>query len=578
MTQHDENGFIFGEKLDVPGQMCVWNPDSPDCANPHMAISGESGSGKSYLLRDVIKYLAKQNKHVYVLDLHGDLGVEDCNENYVEFKARKSTHGINPFEFDSGDIDNGGVGVNITTIVTIIKKAFLPNMGAKQESVLRQLIHDTYLVAGIKDDDESTWDRPLPSMESMLELIDQLIEYHTQNSANISQMLTKMDGLRRQLEKLDSAGYFKSALMGAGIGTATLVSSTKKQLATRVDEELDEDEELEVEIVEEEDNDNLEEDDEDETEASGNHDEAIREENLEFMEDVEHLNAVYVQIAEVYGETLTRKIAGKINSIIKLDNDIQFFMAKFRSYCVFGKNQELFGVSLPKEINPKDYESKDILKTLETLRIYISSITTSGIFTDQKPPVKAGLNRLDIHGLPDELKSLFVDTFVNKIFRAMKMRGEYAKQENKTRGDRCSTFIVIDEGRTILPAGKDRDDHRQVINRVCNEARKFGLGLLFVSQSPSHYSNGILSSYTKVVLKTQESEVGKAMKLLGVKDRNLYNRIAKPRTALVGVGRDFIPVGLKGYVRPASHMAMKPSNNTDTEKKEEEKFVFKLNG
>lgn len=539
MRAHD---FIVGEKLDVPGEVVVWNPDGEDCANPHVAISGESGSGKSHLVRKIIGYLAEQNKHVYVLDLHGDLGVEGVEENYIEFKARRSDNGINPFEFDATDTDNGGVGVNIASMVTMIKKAFLPNMGAKQESVLRQLLTDSYLVAGIKDDDESTWDRPLPSMESMLSLIDNLIEYYSQSAVNITQMLVRMDGLRRQLAELDHAGYFKQELLRAGITGVHLANAvTAMERSNEATDDAPSEEE------------------EDENEAIDARVVATRDENIFFYDNFEKLTDVYGRISSLYGGTHAGKISSKISSIIKLHNDIEFFLAKYRGFCAFGQNEELFGVSLPKEINPKNYESKDVLKTLETLRIYISGITTSGIFSDRRPPVKDGLNRLDIHGLPEELKSFFVDAFITKIFRAMKMKGDYSRRANKSRGEKCSTYIVVDEGRTILPAGKDRDDHRQIMNKVMNEARKFGLGLIFVSQSPTHYSTGILSAFTKIVLKTQESEISKSMALLGVKDRNSYNRIAQKHTALVGVGSNFIPVGLENYRRPRAHSETKPT-------------------
>lgn len=500
--------FLFGAEVTNPASMRTWNPDSPDCGNPHFAISGESGSGKTWLLRQMIKYLAERGKHVYVLDLHGDLKVEGVPENYIEFKARNSSHGVNPFEFCT-DVDNGGVMVQVGTIVTMIKKAFLPSMGVKQESVLRQLIVDSYSLKGIYDDDIDTWERELPSMETLLELIDQLVEYHGQNSASITVLLQKMNTSRRKIAELDYAGYFKSALAEAGISDAMIERASQ-------DEPFPSDDQLA----------------------------AIE----EAMSDVE----------SGYGEAHSKKMITTYRGIQKIFDEVTFLLKRYKSYCEFGVYTEMFGISLPEAIDPKEYEAKDILKTLETMRIYISSISSSGIFTDVKPPVKPGLNRLDISGLPEDLQSFFVDTFASKIFRAIKRRGEYEKQSDKSRGARTDIFLVIDEGVSILPYGKEKDDHKQILNKFMHQSRKYGAALGFASQTPSHYSTAILSAYTKVAMKMQENEKKKAMTLLGVKDQHLFKMIERQRTALVGTGSDFRVIALPGYERPGTPGTRKP--------------------
>lgn len=518
--------FSFGSSILPPVQEIIWNPDSTDCSNPHMAISGESGSGKSTLLRSIVTHLAIQKKHIYVMDLHGDLSIDDDSlENSIEFRARKSHHGINPFEFETEDIDNGGVGVNIASMVTMIKKAFLPSMGAKQESVLRQLIKDTYKLKGIVDEDEKTWSKELPSMETLLSLVDELIKYHSNNGASIATLLQKMDRQRRKLKELDYADYFKQAVAEAMLGTDAI----EKIVIEYIEHHNKNANKGDIKI------------------KPGEHNDIER--NFEGDE----LNKFIDDLYDGYGTEHTNKILAAYKSIHKTSGELDFLTNRYRKYCQYGSHSEMFGATLPEEIDPENYESKDVIKTLETLKIYIGSITTSGIFNDSKPPIKPGLNRLDISGLPDELKSFFVDTFVSKIFRAVRLRGDYIKRGDFRRGNLVDTYIVIDEGRTILPSGKDKDDHRQIINRVMNEARKFGLGLVFVSQTPSHYSTAILSAYTKVILKTQENEIAKSMKLLGVKERSQYAIIERKMAALIGTGSTFIPVGLDGYKRPQAN-------------------------
>lgn len=85
-----ELGCDFSTKNRVDG----WDPDM-NCPNPHLLITGQSGGGKTTLLKDIINYLGnKRNKIVFVLDIHNGMDVE--NENYIKYSARNTNVGINP--------------------------------------------------------------------------------------------------------------------------------------------------------------------------------------------------------------------------------------------------------------------------------------------------------------------------------------------------------------------------------------------------------------------------------------------------------------------------------------------------
>ena len=80
-----ELGCDFSTKNRVDG----WDPDM-NCPNPHLLITGQSGGGKTTLLKDIINYLGnKRNKIVFVLDIHNGMDVE--NENYIKYSARKNS-------------------------------------------------------------------------------------------------------------------------------------------------------------------------------------------------------------------------------------------------------------------------------------------------------------------------------------------------------------------------------------------------------------------------------------------------------------------------------------------------------
>lgn len=164
----------FGKGYLNLARLCEWDPDSYVSKNPHALITGTSGAGKTTLLREVIRYLANRNKYVFVIDLHGDLKVPGIRENYIEITARNSKYGINPFEFEKCP-KNGGINVQADTIIQLFKKTFMPNLGSLQAKVLKKIIVDTYQSVGIFDEDISTWDKPLPTMETMKNLVDAIL-------------------------------------------------------------------------------------------------------------------------------------------------------------------------------------------------------------------------------------------------------------------------------------------------------------------------------------------------------------------------------------------------------------------
>jgi len=182
----------------------TWNPDSHFLNNQHMLMCGKSGAGKSIFFKEIAKYLVDLGKHVIIPDLKGDMIFEDSNGNrignYIEFTTWGSEYGINPFEFDIGvgdekelqsiinnpssitpkqnlQVKNAGPKVQIEIIIELIKKNYLPNMGSRQEIVIRYLLRDVYAMKGFEEEKIETWLNPLPSMNDVVSLIEKLLVY-----------------------------------------------------------------------------------------------------------------------------------------------------------------------------------------------------------------------------------------------------------------------------------------------------------------------------------------------------------------------------------------------------------------
>ena len=138
-------------KKEIP---VIW--DSDMVATRHMLIMGQSGSGKTYTLRNIINQLKNQNKdtnfRIHVFDFHGDIDLEGSSS--VKFSAT-TDYGFNPLIINP-DLDFGGVRNKIQSFIGLINSSGR-SLGPKQESVLRNLLLDLYAANGFYVNKPETW-------------------------------------------------------------------------------------------------------------------------------------------------------------------------------------------------------------------------------------------------------------------------------------------------------------------------------------------------------------------------------------------------------------------------------------
>lgn len=417
------DSFVFGPEFTNPNKTITWNPDDIVTMNPHLLICGLSGSGKTTLLKQITKYLQNKNKHIYLIDLQGDLALP--RENEIEFTAWDAKYGINPFEFDMGVsaemisnivegkvkvdpainslIKNAGPIVQVREIVEIVRKNFFKSLGSNQDAMLADLLLDTYRTKGIIHDDYTTWLNPLPDISDTKELI-----------SNIETTW--------------------------GLLMAQLKANKVKMITTSV-------------------------------------------------------------IKSFYSEILN-------------DTEREFWDKH--------------------NIDPIKYLEKTAFNTVKGLEFHINVLAGSGVFHSNVPPVKPGLNRLNMSGLRHEIQRFMSDIFIGKIFRACKLRGEYSKRKDKSRGERCDTYIIVDEGKLIVPSGRAKNDPYSYLNRIITEARKYGLALIIVVQSPEHLPAEFLRNvYMQVILTMNPSDYDTARKCFDLRDKEMLKLTNKFGVGLV---------------------------------------------
>jgi Cdc6-like AAA superfamily ATPase len=141
------------------------------------------------------------------------------------------------------------------------------------------------------------------------------------------------------------------------------------------------------------------------------------------------------------------------------------------------------------------YESKEVLKSVVER---LENLKASGIFKNQPPPFDPDkpVWRYDITALREDEKRMFVEFRLQELFSAGLERGTVRRQDEGLLRD----ILIIDEAHLFF-----RDDQNNILNTIAKEGRKFGLGLICASQSPTHFSEDFFSNVgTKVVLGVDE--------------------------------------------------------------------------
>lgn len=207
------------------------------------------------------------------------------------------------------------------------------------------------------------------------------------------------------------------------------------------------------------------------------------------------------------------------------------------------ENQEYFTWFGKYNIDYTKYRGRNVIATLNNIGVYIRTFSNMNIFNAKKPKFNKNINRLDLSGFTNagkpEFALFFFDLFLQRVFGKCKIRGEYNRRpkEQRKRGEKTDVFIVIDESRVVLPVGREKDDPYHMTNKIAAESRKYGLGLILGSQRITHYGDEILSNfYTKIMLKTDSSDIPVANKKLRIVDKDLLMLTKYNDVGVVGRG------------------------------------------
>ena len=109
---------------------------------------------------------------------------------------------------------------------------------------------------------------------------------------------------------------------------------------------------------------------------------------------------------------------------------------------------------------------------------------------------------LDVSGLPPEVLATVVGTLLRVVYDAL-----FWAMELPVGGRRQPLLVMIDEAHRFIPK-EGKTPANRTVGRIAKEGRKYGVGLMVVSQRPSDVDAGVLSQCgTMIALRvTNESD------------------------------------------------------------------------
>ena len=149
----DKSGILLGDDI-------YWNPEK--LANPHGAIIGSSGSGKTQTLKAIAFSILKQYPtKLIIIDFHGDQEIpgEVCYRINME-----SSHGINPLVINL-DREGGGPNLQSIQIAMLFKKIL--RLGPNQEGMVLECLKNCYSDRGITQENYSSWTIDPPDLSDL---------------------------------------------------------------------------------------------------------------------------------------------------------------------------------------------------------------------------------------------------------------------------------------------------------------------------------------------------------------------------------------------------------------------------
>lgn len=487
----------IGENANT-GQPIVVN--TQEVINPHLQVTGITGMGKTYALQQLVTNFVESASEeqkpvrVHVFDPHGDIMLP--YSSVVKF-SEATGYGYNPLEVNP-DPDFGGVRRAIQKFIAAINKH--KSLGNKQEAVMRYLLEDLYAAHGFKVDDPRSW---LPDDPRMVRSVMRGREnrvYLDVAYEHREHFKLLCRGVPRECSGFDDfdkdtalqskkcwwvdRDYYDGDFLMWEPRNLFKTAPTLDDLARYTERKL-------------------------KAQFCGTNSAAMA-----LLKDVNQAaRAYHRRVADLSKRDAALDEGEKAELLKSLDKAKEKANGAYASY--------LDAIMTGRELDDMiRYNSVDVLTSVYER---VQNLRAIGIYKPVPPPFdpKQPIWQYQIKPLEIPVQAMFVDMVSARVFERAIQRGV---QED------VIELLVIDEGKRFV--GESSDD---ILTKIANEARKFGLGLWIMSQTPGHFPDDFIKATgTILVLGLAKGDTNLAARKLGV-DENLLHTVVPQKTALVKI-------------------------------------------
>ncbi|AVA38368.1 MULTISPECIES: helicase HerA domain-containing protein [Cupriavidus] len=473
--------------------------DTMKVINPHLQVTGVSGMGKTYTLQELVTSFVEsaadlnQPVRVHVVDPHGDIQLPYAS--VVKF-SEATGYGYNPLELNP-DPDYGGVRRAIQKFIAAIKKQ--KTLGTKQEAVMRYLLEDLYAAHGFKADDPSTW---WPDDPRMI----RAVMKGRENRVYLDVAYEHRDRFKSLLR--DNEGRFRG-----GFDDFDNDPKLRSKRCWWVEREHYEGDFLMWEPR------NL-------FKTAPTLDDVVRFTERKLKAHFCGTNSAAMALLKDVNQA-ARAYHRKVTEMSKRDAaldegeraELTKALDKAKEKATDAYTSYLDAIVTGRELDDMiRYNSTDVLTSVYER---FQNLRAIGIYNPVPPPFdpQKPIWQYQIKPLEIPVQSMFVDMVCARIFERAMQRGVQSD---------VVELIVLDEGRRFV--GESSDD---ILNKIANEARKFGLGLWIMSQTPDHFTDDFIKATgTILVLGLSKADTNLAARKLGVEEALLGSVVPQKSAAV----------------------------------------------
>ncbi|MEX0731165.1 MAG: ATP-binding protein [Aquisalimonadaceae bacterium] len=155
----------------------------------------------------------------------------------------------------------------------------------------------------------------------------------------------------------------------------------------------------------------------------------------------------------------------------------------------------------------------------------------------------------DVSGLPSEVLPTIVGTMLRVVYDML-----FWAQDLAVGGRQQPLLVVLDEAHRFVPEGEDTSAHR-TLSMIAKEGRKYGTGLMLVTQRPSEIDSAVLSQCGSLIALrlTNSSDRSKVSAAIPDDLGGLIEQLPSLRTGEGIFLGELMPIPSRVRVRKAKH-------------------------